>query len=103
MTSGRGAPQLLQPPIPPPSRPVVAYLDGFLMPDDAGRPLLVRRIGLAAADVGGRGRDDAVQLVVRRLHAPKAATGEGGLGSVRGCSGGGGFRGLRGRAGGQCN
>ena len=61
---------------------VVHDLDRLGVAGLAGRDLLVRRVRRAAARVAGGGRDDAVQLVERRLHAPEAAAGEGGPGEL---------------------
>src|SRR5207302_768122 len=56
---------------------VVLQLDRFGMAGRAGGDLLIRRILLGAAGISDGDRDDAVELVERRFHAPETAAGEG--------------------------
>src|SRR5882672_8504546 len=59
---------------------VIHDLYRFGVSRPAGRYLLVGRTSEFAAGIPGGGRDDAFELVERRLHAPEATAGKSGLG-----------------------
>src|SRR5919106_6007103 len=55
---------------------VISNLYCLCVAGRTGCHLLVRRVLLGAAGIAGDSRDDSVNFIVRRLHAPKTTAGQ---------------------------